>query len=100
MDQDISHTSDGAKAHTGNVQPESPCNSAGGGSECIGREISDTFVRKLPEEFTCHWKNRARKQFSVMTLNNLVLRCLSETSGLFSGKSTGIFHLCFTSNFY
>lgn len=53
----------------------------------------------LWESFLKNLRARAREQFSVMTLNSLVLRCLSETLGLFSGKSTGIFHLCFTSNF-
>lgn len=68
MNQDTSHTSDGAKAHTENiVQPESPIQETV--TMCISTEISDAFVRQPPEGFACCWKNRELENSLVLIQN-------------------------------
>lgn len=72
MNQDISHPTDGAKAHTENVvQTESPVQEAV--TMCISTEISDAFVRKPPEEFAWRWKNRELENDFVLRLNLFII---------------------------
>lgn len=66
MNQDISHTSGGAKAHPENVtQPESPMQEAV--TVSISMDISDAFVRKPLKNLHAIGKKRAGKQFGVKT---------------------------------
>lgn len=68
MNQDISHATDGAEAHTENVvQPESPVQEAV--TVCISTEISDAFVRKPPEEFAWRWKNKELEKSFILRQN-------------------------------
>lgn len=68
MNQDTSHSSDGAKAHTKSVlQPESPVQEAV--TRCMSTEISDAFVRKPPEEFARCWKNKELEDSFVLRQN-------------------------------
>lgn len=67
MNQDISHTGDGARAHTENViQPESPMQEAV--TMCTSTEIFDAFVRKPPEEFACCWTKKKKELENTLVL--------------------------------
>lgn len=65
MNQYISHTSFGAKAHAENVvQSESPVQEAV--TMCISTQISDVFVRKPPEKISCCWgKKKIENSFML-----------------------------------
>ncbi|XP_054050557.1 kinesin-like protein KIF16B isoform X6 [Rissa tridactyla] len=66
MNQDMTHPTDDAKAHTENViQPESPVQEAI--TMCVSPGISDAYARKPSEGFACCCKKEELE-------NNLVLR--------------------------
>ncbi|XP_063183931.1 kinesin-like protein KIF16B isoform X2 [Chroicocephalus ridibundus] len=66
MNQDMTHPTDDAKAHTENViQPESPVQEAI--TMCVSTGISDAYARKPSEGFACCCKKEELE-------NNLVLR--------------------------
>ncbi|KAJ7398674.1 Kinesin-like protein KIF16B [Pitangus sulphuratus] len=70
VNQDMSHTTDDAKAHTENIiQPESPMQEAV--TACVSTEISDACTRKTPEGFTC-WSKKEELENSFVLRQNFV----------------------------